>query len=153
MITAQVESLTERLDELKPLFPLHWQELALNQDKVPLDPQYEVYLERDARGEVVFVTLRKDGGLVGYFVGFIAPGLHYRTCLTLTMDIFYLHPGHRDGSPTAAIRLFRAVEREARRRGVQRWFVGAKLHNDAGRLFTFLRFEPVETYYSLWLGD
>lgn len=153
MITAQVESLTDTLEEMKPLFVDHWKELALNRDKVPLDPQYGIYLARDAAGEVLLVTLRKDGVLFGYFVGFVAPGLHYRTCLTLTMDIFLLHPEYRDGSPRAAIMLFREVEKEAKRRGVQRWFVGSKLHKDASRLFQYLGMEPVETYYSKWLGD
>lgn len=153
MITAAVESLTERLEDLKPLFPVHWAELALNKDKVPLDPEYEKYLHKDACGEVVFVTLRKDSELIGYFVGFVGPGLHYRTCMTLVMDIFYLHPDHRDGSPMPAIKLFRAVEKEAKRRGVQRWIVGSKLHKSADRLFEFLKFEPIETVYSKWIGD
>lgn len=151
MITAQVESLTQRLDEMKPLFPLHWEELALNKDQVPLNPQYETYLQRDAQGMVLFVTLRELGELIGYFVGFIAPGLHYKTCLTLTMDIFYVHPAKRGGR--AGIKLFRAVEAEARRRGVQRWFAGSKCHKDASWLFELLGFEKVEVYYSKWLGE
>lgn len=151
MITTHVESLTERLEEMLPLFPLHYEELALNKDKVPLDPQYNIYLERDARGEVVFVTMRDAGELVGYFVGFVAPGLHYRTCLTCTMDIFYVHPSKRNG--TAGIRLFRAVEKELKRRGVQRWFVGSKCHKDASALFERLGFDRVEVYYSKWTGD
>ena len=153
MITAQVENLTANLEDLKAFFPKHWEELALNKDKVPLDPQYDVYLAKDARGEVLFVTVRKDGVLAGYFVGFIAPGLHYRTCLTLQMDIFYLAPAERDGSPKAALILFREVLREAKRRGVQRAFFGSKTHRDASVLFKRLGFEMVETYYSAWLGD
>lgn len=151
MLTAQVESFIERLDELKPLLPGHWEELALNKDKVPLDPQYEVYFQREQRGELIFVTLRKDGALVGYFIAFIAPGLHYKTCLTCTMDIFYLHPDHRGG--TAALRLFRFVMKELKRRGVNRAFFGSKMHKDSGRLFEALGFQPVETYYSAWIGD
>lgn len=151
MITAQLESFRAGLPELKPLLPGHWAELALDKDKVPLDPMYEIYFAREERGEVLYMTLRESGKLVGYFIGFIAPGLHYRTCLTCTMDIFYVHPDHRDGK--GALRLFRAVEREARRRGAQRWFAGSKLHKDTGRLFEALGFEPIETYYSKWIGD
>jgi GNAT superfamily N-acetyltransferase len=150
-LTAQVESVTERLEEVKPFLQLHWKELALNQDQVPLDPQYEMYLRRDALGEALLVTLRDQGKLAGYFVGFIAPGLHYRTCLTLTMDIFYVLPEFR--ARGGGTRLFRAVEQEARRRGVQRMFVGSKLHKDASALFERLRYTPVEMYYSKWLGE
>jgi GNAT superfamily N-acetyltransferase len=151
MITFCVESLTQNLEAMKSLFPLHWQELALNQDKVPLDPQYDIYLARDQRGEVMFVAGREAGELIAYFVGFVAPGLHYKTCLTLTMDIFWVRPEYRGKS--AGIRLFKTVEAEAKRRGVQRMFMGSKLHRDAGWLFERLDYEPVETYYSKWLGE
>ena len=151
MLTAQVESFTERLPEFQPLFPLHWEELALNKDKVPLDPQYDIYIERERRGELLFVTLRELGEPVGYFIGFIAPGLHYKTCLTCTMDIFFVRPDRRNGS--AGVRLFRFVEQELRRRGVHRWFMGSKVHADASALFERIGAAKVETYYSKWLGD
>lgn len=150
MLTATVESLTERLEELKPFFPMHYAELALNQQQVPLDPEYSIYLNKDAAGEMMLVVLRKAGEIVGYFVGFVQPALHYRTCLTLSMDIFYVLPEHRgDGGGFV---LFKAVEAEARRRGVQRMFVGSKMHKDASWLFEKLGYEPVETFYSLWMG-
>lgn len=150
MITFHVEPLTDHLAEMIPLFPAHFEELALNKDKVPLDPQYDIYLQRDARGEVLFVAGRELGQLIGYFVGFVAPGLHYQTCLTLTLDIFWVHPDHRHQG--AGFRLFKAVEAEAKRRGVQRMFVGSKLHKDASWLFERLGYEEVERYYSVWLG-
>lgn len=145
------ERLTDALEELKPLFPAHWKELALDQEKVPLDPQYEIYLERDRRGEVLFVCARHDGKIIGYFVGFVAPGLHYKTCLTLTLDIFWIHPNYRGHG--AGVMLFKTVEAEARRRGVQRMFVGSKLHRDTSWLFERLGYTEVERYYSVWLGD
>lgn len=151
MITVMLESFEERLPELLPLLPLHYEELALNKDKVPLDPQYEIYIERERRGELMFMVVRDAGQLIGYFIGFVAPGLHYRTCLTLILDIFYIHPDHR-GNNTGH-KLFKAVEAEARRRGVQRMFVGSKTHLDASFLFEKLGYEKVETYYSAWLGD
>lgn len=149
MITWGTETFPAFLEEAKALFPLHWEELALNKDKVPLDPQYEIYLERDKRGEILLIVGRSSGKLIGYFVGFVAPGLHYRTCLTLTLDIFWVHPEYRGGQ---GIKLFKAVEAEARRRGVQRMFVGSKLHKDASWLFERLGYTEVERYYSLWLG-
>jgi GNAT superfamily N-acetyltransferase len=151
MLTAQVEPFPAFLEEVKPLLPLHWEELALNKDKVPLDPQYDVYLKRDALGEVLLITLRSLGELVGYFIGFVAPGLHYRTCLTLTEDIFYIRADHRGRS--GGLILFKAVENEAKRRGIQRMFVGSKLHKDASWLFEKLGYKEVERHYSAWLGD
>ena len=151
MITCQVEPFPPFLEEVKPILPIHWEELALHKEKVPLDPQYNVYLERDAQGGVISVTAREDGKLIGYFVGFIAPGLHYQRCLTCTMDIFYVHPDHRGGG--TGYHLFKSAEKELKRRGVQRLFVGSKLHKDASWLFEKLGYEEVERYYSAWLGD
>ena len=46
MITCQVEQWPEFIEEAKPMLPIHWEELALNKDKVPLDPQYYIYDDR-----------------------------------------------------------------------------------------------------------
>lgn len=151
MITIMLESFEERLPELMPLLPLHYEELALNKDHVPLSPQYEVYIDRERSGGLMFMVVRDNGELIGYFIGFVAPGLHYSTCLTLIMDIFYLHPDHRGSN--VGHKLFKAVEEEAKRRGVQRMFVGSKTHLDASWLFERLGYEKVETTYSLWMGE
>jgi GNAT superfamily N-acetyltransferase len=151
MLTAQVEPFPPFLAEVQPLLPRHWEELALNRDKVPLDPKFNVYLERDAAGEVFLITLRELGKLAGYFVGFVAPALHYQTCLTLTLDIFWIAPEHR--GQMGGVTLFRAVEAEAKRRGVQRMFVGSKCHKEASWLFERLGYERVEVFYSKWLRE
>ena len=149
--STQVEPFMAQVEELKMLLPGHWEELALNKDRTPLDPQWEAYAQREAKGELLYLTLRQSGMLKGYFIGFIAPGLHYRQCLTLTMDIYYTTPDVRGG--TAGLRLMRAVMKEAKRRGVDRVFFGSKLHKDSGRLFEALGLKPVETYYSAWIGS
>jgi GNAT superfamily N-acetyltransferase len=151
MITFEVESFTDRLPELKPILPLHYEELALDKDKVPLSPQYHIYEAREALGELIFVTAREKGELIGYFIGFIAPGLHYSTCLTCIMDIFYIHPEHRGSD--FGFKLFDFVEKELLRRGVDRWFVGSKCHLDASWLFERLGFERTEVTYSKYMGD
>jgi len=151
MITAHVESFESNLDYLKPLLPIHYEELALNQDKVPLSPQFDKYIAAEHRGELLFVGLRNAGELVGYFIGFVAPGLHYSTCLTCQMDIFYVHPDHRGAG--AGFQLFKFVEQQLKQRSVQRMFVGSKMHKDASWLFEKLGYTPVEIYFSTWLGD
>lgn len=151
MITAHHEKLVDHLEEIKVLLPAHYKELALNQDHVPLDPQYDVYLTREQNGELLFTVLRDSGEMIGYFLGFIAPGLHYKTCLTCTMDIFFVRQDKRKQG--AGLILFAEVEKELRRRGVQRWFMGSKLHKEASYLFEKIGAEPVEMYYSKWLGQ
>ena len=151
MITFEIESFTDNLPELKVILPLHYEELALDKDKVPLSPQYDIYEAREALGELIFITAREKGELIGYFIGFISPGLHYSTCLTCTMDIFYIHPEHRGSN--FGFKLFDFVEKELKRRGVDRWFVGSKCHLDASWLFERLGFDRVEVTYSKYMGD
>ncbi len=151
MITFEIESFTDNLPELKTILPLHYEELALDKDKVPLSPQYDIYEARESLGELIFVTARDNGELIGYFIGFINPGLHYSTCLTCIMDIFYIHPDHRGSN--FGFKLFDFVEKELKRRGVDRWFVGSKCHLDASWLFERLGFERVEVTYSKYMGD
>lgn len=151
MITASVESFTERREELVALFPAHWEKLALDKDRVPLDPNYEVYAQRERQGELMFIALRDAGRMVGYWTAFIAPGLHYGSTLTAQMDMWNVLPGHENG--VAAMILMRAVEREYRRRGVKRSFAGEKDHRPCGRLYRAFGYVPVETTYAKWIGD
>lgn len=153
MITAQVEAYRDALPELRLHYMDHWEELALDRDKpeAVLDPMWELYEQRDRDGQLLLVTLRETGVLVGYFLGFIAPGLHYRRCLTYHGDIFRVAPAHR--GRMGGKRLVRTVIDECKRRGVKRMFAGEKLHKPSGRLFAAFGFQPVETMHSLWIGD
>lgn len=152
MITAQIENYAECIEELKPLYEGHWAELAMDQDKVPLDPQYDTYLALDEAEQVLLATLREGGGIVGYFIGIVASGLHYKTCLTMTMDIFRVLPEHRNRE-LGGVKLFRCAEEEAKRLGVQRVVYASKTKKDASKLFEFLGCEKIETHYSKWIGD
>jgi N-acetylglutamate synthase-like GNAT family acetyltransferase len=51
------------------------------------------------------------------------------------------------------IKLFKAMEAEAKRRGVQRLFVGSKCHLPADGLFERLGYTKVESVYSAMLED
>ena len=151
MITASVESFTERQVELKRLFSLHWEKLAQDRDSVPLDPRYDVCARLEEAGELMLVSLRDRGRLVGYWVAVISPGLHYQGCLTAAMDIWNVLPEYENG--VAAMILMRAVETEYRRRGVRRAFAGEKIHRPCGRLYRAFGYEPVEVHYSKMMGD
>ena len=150
-LSAQVEEWRIFREEVKPLLPLHWEELALDKEQVKLSPRWDVYDQMAANGQLSIVSIRAAGQLVGYSITMVTPGLHYSECLDARMDIFWLHPEHRGKG--GGVRLFAAVESELRRRGVQRWYAGSKLHKDTSRLFLALGFTPIETWFSKWLGD
>lgn len=151
MITAHVESFVASIDELKRVIPLHYEELALNKEKVPLAPRWDQYARAELNGELFFVALRDSGELAGYFIGFVGPGLHYETCLTCVQDIFYVKPDER-GAAAGKI-LFDFVEGELKRRGVQRLIGNSKNHFPCAWMFHKRGWEEIETIHSLWLGD
>lgn len=151
MVTALPESFIDCVGEIRRLIDGHWEKLALNKDQVPLDPQWEVYFAREQAGELMFIPLRDDGRMVGYWIAFIAPGLHYKTCLTATMDIWNVLPEYE--RPVPILTLMRAVDREYARRGVRRAFAGEKLHLPCGRLYRMFGYTPVEVYHVKMFGD
>ena len=150
MLTACAESFVGCLDELLPLFDGHWETLALDKE-IPLAPSYVRYGNLEAAGELLFIALRDNGKLVGYWTALIAPGLHYEMCLTAQMDMWNILPEYESG--VASLILMRAVHREYQRRGVRRAFAGEKIHKPCGRLYRMFGYEPVETLYSRMIGE
>jgi GNAT superfamily N-acetyltransferase len=149
MISAQIEVLdAETLNEAKPLLPNHYDELSEHkQAGIPLDPQFDLYLARSAAGQVIYVTLRERGALIGYLVSFVAPGMHYRGCLTCTTDIFYVTPDLR-GLHGGAL-LFDAWKKECSRRGVKLMQIGIKTRHAkyAGPLLEAAGFQATELMF------
>lgn len=153
MITVQVEHFADCRQELADIFPLHWEELGKFKDRMPLMPQYGEYVHRNILGKLILVTARIDGRIMGYYTAQIAPGFHYASTLTATMDLCYIHPSVRNRGLAAP--LFRAVEKELKRRGVQLWFSGYKHHNQLGMpaLLNLLGFQMSDCYESKWIGN
>lgn len=146
MITAAIENFELAIPEIKELIGLHWSELALNKDTVPLSPQWDEYVRREKSGALFLATVRRDGKIAAYYIAQVAPGFHYSQTLTGTMDIAYVVPNQRQRG--LAIPLFRTVEREMRRRGVKIWFSGWKTNNPLGmdKLLDAFGFTPADTY-------
>jgi L-amino acid N-acyltransferase YncA len=148
---SQLERWPDVVDEFRLLIDDHYEELALDKDKVPLNVDWDRYMRLYEAGVLLFVSLRDEGKLVGYFIGFVMPHLHYVDCVTCAMDIYFVHPSVR--GRFGGLRLLRQVERILRANGVHRWTMGSKNHAPSDRLFAAMGFKPIETYHSKWLGD
>ena len=85
--------------ELPKLFKLHWKELAVDQDTVPLDPDWEFYRTAEARGVLFILTARAQmtGKLAGYCFNMVGPHAHYNSTRFAHTEMFYLHPHFRKG--------------------------------------------------------
>lgn len=151
MLTFQTERLTEVRAEAEPLLRRHWEEIALDRDTVPLDPDWDAYARIEAAGLMHITTARDGTGrLVGYAAYFLAPNLHYRSLHVAETDIFWLSPEHRRGS--AGLRLIRAAEEHLKTRGVNKIVSKVKLHHDTGPVFERLGYTAIERIYAKKLG-
>jgi GNAT superfamily N-acetyltransferase len=151
--TFQWERFAAIAKELPPLFEKHWREIALNQDKVPLDPDWARYYDYDLLGILQVLTVRFDGGLVGYLFVFVHPHLHYASTLWAQTDLYWINPAYRG----RGVSLFRLMEKRLRELKVQAVYVNMKLHFEAERgtiakIFERLGYKPIETIWVKWLG-
>lgn len=149
--TFHIERFADVYLEMYPLLVAHYDELSQHKEHgFALQPQVDLYQKRDLSGNLLMVIAREAGQIVGYFVGVIAPALHYQPCLTCSPDIFYVVPERRrDGT---ALGMFQFVESELDRRGVDAWMVGSKIAHDVTKLFEHLGMTPFEVTYVKWLG-
>ena len=148
-LTYAVERWATYWPDAKPLWEQHWQEIALDQERIPLDVDMERYQALDAAGVLHVVTVRDETGLLrGYWVGFVTTHLHYRSTLHALLDVYWLDPALRQG--WTGVRLFRVVEQTLRARGVMKVVMGHKrhVHGRLAKLFGFLGYRHIEETYS-----
>jgi len=116
MITYQVEKWDDCYEEAKPMLEAHYIEIATDKAIKPYDPDLERYLAMEEQGMLRIFTARdrpdqeedypmnpltadqRNGRLIGYFVTFVMPGLHYQQTSMAINDIMYVEPAHRGGT-------------------------------------------------------
>jgi GNAT superfamily N-acetyltransferase len=148
-LTAQEESFYKIARELPPLFERHYQELALDKDQFPLDPDWDRYFGMAATGTLRITTARFGEVLAGYIFNLVGPHLHYKSSLHGHIEMFWLDPAYRGG--VFALRWFRENEKMLKDLGVKRVTVDEKHHFKDGRvglIFRRLCYRPVETTFS-----
>ncbi len=145
-VTFHVEAWPDCLPEIAQHWPSHWNEVALHKDEIPLDPDMDEYMRLYEAGQLHCTVARSRGLCVGYAVVIIRRHLHYRTSLSGFFDLYYVHPNFRRG--WTGVNLFRHVEREMRRRGVERLFTGTKVSLDASRIFERLGWTETERVHT-----
>lgn len=146
--------------EFPNLFQKHWREIALNQDKIPLDPDWNRYFDYDLLGILQVLTARANGVIVGYIFVFVHPHLHYASTIWAQTDIFWLDPAYRfsgQGLMPTGYKLFRLMEQRLREMGVRVAYVNMKLHFEAARgtlrkMLLRLGYNPTEEIFSKFLG-
>lgn len=146
VIEFKVEPYEVLKEEILPLLPLHWQEIALDHNSIQLDPDWDEYDRMGYSGQLHLITARNGDELVGYFVGIVKPHLHYRKSITCFSDVLYIKPEHRKGR--TGIRLFKEIERTLKDRGVEKVYINTKRHLDFGPVLEYLLYRDTEGVYT-----
>jgi len=151
VITYQYENFTVNLmNEIEPLLLEHWKELALDQNTITLEPDWAAYWLAKRNNNLCVITARSDVLLIGYYVGFIKPHLHYKNSLTAYNDIYWIHPDYRQGM--TGIKFLKYIEEFMKNAGVQRIIMNTKAHLDKSPIFERLGYRPSDIVYTKVLG-
>lgn len=146
MVTFQVEDLKDCKDGTKWLWDLHYEEIAHNKHAIKLDVDFERYQLLSDAGALYIVTIKDAEKIVGYYVAILSNHIRYKTSLTATTDIYYLHPDYRKA--WIGLKLFRFVEEDLKGRGVERMIVTTKVKLDNSPIFERLKWVFTEKLYT-----
>lgn len=147
-----IEGFRDISGELQALHEAHWQETERARAGLALRPRYEYLNAADRRGELLQVTARENGALVGHARFYLFDDIHTST-RGAKEDAFFLQPQVRRGFN--AIRLWQYAERCLADLGVLEVRTDSKVLHDAegnvirnvGRLNEFLGYQHVSNGY------
>lgn len=144
MLKIQRGNWAEMQREAEPIFKTHYEELALHKDVMPMGCDHDFYFNLERNNFLLVVTARRDGRLIGYYVGIvIAHHPHNKDGGKVsTTDMFYVLPDERKGG--AGAKLLIAAENELRREGVKKATISTKLHFENGPLMDALGWEKTD---------
>lgn len=103
------------LEEAKDILYMHWDELALNKDKIYLKPDVNKYVVMQQSNLLYNIVVYKDETIVGYSIIFISSHMHYQDNKYANVDVVYVHPEYRHS--TIGARLLVATEQLAKDNG------------------------------------
>jgi GNAT superfamily N-acetyltransferase len=147
----QQEFLDSVVEDVKELLESHWDEVALNKDKIKINPDWDTYYALQEQGKLDIFTARDKGVLVGYFVVLVSTHMHYKDHLFAKNDLIYLAPSHRKGF--TGVKLIKFAESMLKEDGVSVLVINTKNHKPFHKLMKFLGFSSAETLYSKYIGD
>jgi L-amino acid N-acyltransferase YncA len=129
------------------LFPLNYEELALNKDKITLDVNADKFKELDEKEILHIVAARTDGKVVGYHISALVPHMHYESAgLMAYTDVYFLHPDYRRGGTGA--KMLMEVERTLRQRGIRKFYMSTKAHMDHSAMLAAMGYKFTDRIFT-----
>ena len=151
MIEYNVEKLSNCLEELKPLLASHYEEVAMYKDKINFNPDYARYKVLEEAGALHIVVARDAEELVGYFICFLMPHLHYKDNLYAVNDIVYIKEELR--SSKAGLDMFNYAENSLRSLGASVLCIHMKTSLPFDSLCEGLGYDYAERNYTKYIGE
>lgn len=139
MTTFQVEDWFEVRSEVIRHWPEHYSEVYSDEDYAPDFDKYEAIA---AAGNLMVVTARRDGELIGYVVALVHSHLHQRDVTWGFFDSYWLRRDVR--GPRLFPRMVQATEDLMKERGVKRMFASER---SDGRMFAWMGWQVAERIY------
>jgi len=149
--TYQREDFYTVRQEVDELFYKHWLEIAVNKDKIKLNPDWGFYETLYEAGYLGIYTVRHNQKLVGYFVVIVKTHPHYKDHLVAINDIIYIDPDYRKG--LVGFKLIKFVESDVKNFGVSVLSINTKVHKPFDAVLERLDFDLVERVYNKYIGD
>ena len=152
MLTYAVETWQKYAPDAENMWLDHWRAIAMDQDTIPLDVDWDRYAALDASGNLHIVTGRDDEQrLRAYALGIVTGHLHYKSTLHCQYDVYWLDPAYRRG--LEGYRLFQMMERTLQARGVKKLLAGCKVSLDVGPLFERMQWRETERTFTKYIGE
>ena len=147
MFSVGTELMTECWEEFLPLAERHWEEVG--HDGWKCNPSKQFYFGLEEAGDLVMVTARDEGVLVGYVIVLVTTHPHSGEILA-SVDGIYVMPSHRGGGLSAP--LLECVEDVGSFIGATLLTINSTMKMPLGKLFKGLGFKEEEVVYSKVLG-
>lgn len=151
MITYREEKYSDILEEILELYPHHYEEVGMDKEYIPLDPDIGQYLALEEQGILHLLTVRDNEKLVGYHKAFIVPHIHFKSTLVAYTDLYFLMPEYRKGF--TGINFFKILEGKLKKLGVKKIYTMTKVKKDNSALFNRLGYTLAEYAYTKYIGD
>ena len=108
----QIEHIGDLIPEMEELVKIHYETVSTHKHLKRLDPDWDRFIQLTDDEVCRTMTARTgDGELVGYFITFIVPHIHFRPTIMAHNDAVFLHPDHRG---RASFGLFNAAIEDLR---------------------------------------
>lgn len=146
----KLEDYHDVVEELTPLLVKHYEEVALYQDRIDLDPDYEAYSALQESGILKVYTMRKDEELFGYNIFFVRTHPHYASTVWAANDVVYIDPAYRHTEHTPGF--FQWCEDQLRVDGAQVITYHMKVMKSFATLMNHLDMDHAEHIYTKYIG-